>query len=911
MKLIYSPYYGSHPYVDLKGRGGILFDEKPVGTAGLLDELELRTGNVRQPVPEIERLIMYVRAMRKALELEPDLFFAESFASDELGTARVILGWRDALVMALWRKETDSTDRLRGIARVEEHFSCPGPADRWAAMEAYLSGGRPAPDGLEVECRVPVVSLPPCVARVLTLLNDGDATVTEHMVDGPAAAEGTALRTVQLALLGSESPDGRALPADGTFRHVHFKFAYDARQWAAQSVPAWGDSLMVCRDPGAVNDTLRVLGRPLLRSDIEGAPQSSQLFLLGLSLFRNPVDAGRLLSYLRSPVNPVGKLCVRKENREGKPYFKPLNKELTDKFLRKGGLDGWDEIIADARYDREGNEVSAPERREVLGRFLMWKNVTAAGLVKKEALQAYLKNMRRWADGCRMVLADDQGFPALSAFCSAMEMLLEDAPEEIAPGRISRWAEGIFAPVGMTVDAAQAGSMDCVSDVRAVVDSPRRMICVGFSGGGDGSYPYSFLSGTERDLVGVPSMEDFSRHAHAATAAALSSAGSLLLVTFDFDDGEPVQEHPVMTELKARFDIATETGEDLEPEAPAEVDVFDSVPDETCATEYQVDKALFKDLDKPAADGGLRLARESYSSIDELIQHPFDYVMEYLLGYDSYGEAQLSDLPTVKGNVAHLYVQTLIDECGGDLDAMEKAHAERFESIVLSCAEKTGAMLLAGEYGLEWGKFRHVLQKSVNGLLGIIRRNGYRIEGAEVHVETEFPVIGPFHAYIDLLLKDRQDRWVIFDLKWSEGKSYERRMESRDIIQLALYREALIRKTGREVSVYGYWVFPRYEFLTECPGVEGDRVLRYRTEPGEMDGVKDIFEQVCNSYRFRMDQIRQGLIEEGECFVMSDLEYWRRQGEMNLYPLRGDYYSPEVKARPYGNKNITLKGGLL
>lgn len=911
MKLIYSPYYGSRPYVDIKGRGGILFDEKPVGTAGLLDELELRTGNVRRPVPEIERLIMYVRAMREALGQDPGLFFAESFASDELGTARVILGWRDALVMALWRKETDSTDRLRGIARVEEHFHCPGSADRWAAMERRLSGCRCVLGGLNVECRVPLASLPPCVGRVLTLLTEGGAVVTERTDVAPAAAGGTALRMVQEALLGATAPDGKTLPADGTFRHVHFKFAYDARQWAAESVPAWEDALLVCTEPGAVNDTLRVLGRPLLRSDIEGAPQSSQLFLLGLSLFRNPVDAGRLLSYLRTPVNPVGKICVRKEDREGKPYFKPLNKELTDKLLRNGGLDGWDDTIAAAKYNREGNEMSEPERREILGRFLMWKGVTTEGMVKKDALKAYLKNMRHWADGCRMVLPDDQGFPALSAFCSAMEMLLEDAPEEIAPGRVSRWAEGIFAPVGMTVDTAQAGSLDCVSDMRAVVDGPHRMICVGFAGGGDAGYPYSFLSAKECALVGVPSMEDFSRYAHDATVAALSSVGSLLLVTCGIDNGNAVPEHPVMTELKARFDIATEKGEDLDPEAPAERDVFETVPGETCTTEYRVDESLFKDLGKPAAEGGLKLDRESYSSIDELIQHPFDYVMEYLLGYDSYGEAQLSDLPTVKGNVAHLYVQTLIGECGGDLDAMEKEHGERFESIVQTCAERKGALLLAGEYGLEWGKFRRVLRKSVTELLKLIRRNGYRVEGAEVHVETDLPVIGPFHAYIDLLLKDDQDRWVVFDFKWSEGRSYERRMESRDIIQLALYREALVRKTGREVSVYGYWVFPRYEFLTECPGIEGDGVLRYRTEPGEMEGVKDIFEQVCNSYTFRMDQIRKGLIEEGECFAMADLEYWQKQGELNLYPLRGDYYSPDVKARPYGNKNITLKGGLL
>ena len=48
MKIIYSPYYGSRPYVNYADRGGVLFGEKAVGAAGLLDELALRTGLSQQ-----------------------------------------------------------------------------------------------------------------------------------------------------------------------------------------------------------------------------------------------------------------------------------------------------------------------------------------------------------------------------------------------------------------------------------------------------------------------------------------------------------------------------------------------------------------------------------------------------------------------------------------------------------------------------------------------------------------------------------------------------------------------------------------------------------------------------------------------------------------------------------------------
>ncbi len=64
MKLIYSPYFGSRPYVDLKKRG-ILFDTKPVGTAGLLDELELRLGRKGVVHSETERLVAYVKVRQR------------------------------------------------------------------------------------------------------------------------------------------------------------------------------------------------------------------------------------------------------------------------------------------------------------------------------------------------------------------------------------------------------------------------------------------------------------------------------------------------------------------------------------------------------------------------------------------------------------------------------------------------------------------------------------------------------------------------------------------------------------------------------------------------------------------------------------------------------------------------------
>ena len=115
MKLIYSPYFGNRPYMDVKARG-IVFDVKAVGTTGLLCELELRLGLTGTIHTETERLVEYVKAMRDAVACDGSLFFAESFRSDEIGTAKVLLGWRDALGMAMWDGNSRGSERLRGLS---------------------------------------------------------------------------------------------------------------------------------------------------------------------------------------------------------------------------------------------------------------------------------------------------------------------------------------------------------------------------------------------------------------------------------------------------------------------------------------------------------------------------------------------------------------------------------------------------------------------------------------------------------------------------------------------------------------------------------------------------------------------------------------------------------------------------
>lgn len=913
MKLIYSPYFGARPYMDVRARG-IVFGVKAVGTAGLLGELELRLGLTGKVHTETERLVAYVKAMRDAIDDDRSLFFAESFRSDEIGTAKVLLGWRDALGMAMWDGDPRGSERLRGLSRIEAHFRNSirsggglwGVADRWSEIRSRLSADDTVrfPE-LEIECRVPREALPKVIGETLSLLPGASVPVTYVTQYSPSAPEGTALRRVQEALLGGAASTGKeTLPADGTFLLYDLPYGADAFQMVAGGMEPDDGRLLVVENPKRLNDTLAVLDRPRVAAAAGGYPQSEQLFLLGLSLFRTPVDVNALTSYLRVPVNPLGKLHAKEMRKDGSVCYRPLNRVLLDRLLAEGGLSGWKEMIAAALYDDEGNAVGPKVRDRVLGRIGMWERLTPSGDIPVDELRAYMENMRRWADGCAAVL-EDSGFAALSSYCSAVSALLEGEEGTVAPRTLTRWATALMQDVPMGATPAEEGSFDTVGDIRDMADGPRSVVWLGCVGEDSSRYPYDFLSEEEKRSVGVPSKEEASRDAHLALVYGIASVREgLALVTYGISDGAPTREHPLMIELKTKFSLSSVTNVRV-PDGPWEDGT--PVPPGEPAVEYRVDPAVFKGLDKPRSDGGLRRDEESATSIQTLILHPFDYVMKYILGMKQYGEGDLQDVMIVRGKVAHLYVQRLIGLSGGDVGTMAAIHASSFDSLVLGCAEEKGVALLLEENGLEYTRFRETLRESVSRLLDLLDRNKLKVVGSEVEIRTKLPVIGPFVAYVDLLLLDTNGSHVIFDLKWSEGTYYYRKVEEGNVLQLALYREAVKAGYGGSVSTMGYWVFPKHQLVTyeETLGDPHDDIVYYP------DTGRDVFAEVCRSYEFRMEQLRRGVIEEGEQSELSGIDYYNNQEGLGLYPLEPDYNDNRVKGRPIGLDNLTLKGGLV
>ncbi len=879
MKLIFNPCYDSRVYVK---SDGCTIDEKVVGPQGLLSELELRAGLTGRFLDDFQRAVLYSRAMKKALLANPDLFFAQSYDKDKLGTAIILLKWRDALVKIGWNSTITGCRRLDDLALVEPLFDAKGEADRWRSILEYAQDTAiiDEDDSIEVACN-----------------KDHLEPLWRQLFD---SMENT----------GSNVHYTPSLISDDLHTKVDlFSFANDIEmaEWLAGQQLGDND-LLVCNDTSILNLELALEGKPQVGSENNAIGAIMQIFTLGLELFSNPVDVNTLLAYLQLPATPLNNLALKRQNSDGEDYYKSLRSVLFNQLLSDNGIgDEWDALIDEAVFDYEGNDVSKSDRRKNTLSFInQWKAVAGQGddaTVEKSLVVDFLNRMRKWA---KTNLYDEKRasqFSAIADNCETMLLILEDEADTISTHHLKLWAAQVSRPVELATLTARKGSLNVTDAATDIHTPPTTLYWDCTMTEYHFAHELDFLNPGEADIlkasgIDVPDRETLLRTDRALTLSALSKVrGRIVLLECDVKGGNVTKEAPVATELRLQGALSALR------HTPQQHDMVTGKVKAASAKkgEYAVDPVDFK------------RDSESYSSLDELIQRPFDYVMDYILHLKQYGKAAMDDLDTLKGHVAHAYVELLTAQGNHNVSEMRKIHNSRFSSNLDLLAQTKGALLLLEENDMEFKHFKTLLVKSVDILLDIIEQNNLSIVGSEQKYEADIPDIGKMNATVDFVLKAPDGNYVVIDFKWNESKTYKEKLEHNDALQLAVYRAVLDKYledqgSGSKVIFTGYYVLPRHTLYTLCD------TLKYNGEHLQQlvsENNNDLMLLARNSYLYRMEQLKAGIIEEGEGLELADLQYMKDTAARNLYPLRRDYNKNTLKENSYRNKNIVLKGGLI
>lgn len=869
MKIVFNPYYDGNCFAGNPVKKGCALGIKYVGTIGLLNELELRAGLTRGDISPMRRTIEYCNAIQNVLNGNPKSgpFYRKSFENDPLGVAQQLLAWRDALTMAGWNEKTplpdklsvDGHKRLSDLQAIEPHFKLVGLGERWQQLLVEAQKRPILPKGMTITLEMKWDYLNPVVKKVLEAIND-------KMSDTVVESESV------------KNFEDKPLEAS-KFELYEFPEQNDAYQWAA--LQKFENAVFVNEDNFTFNQVLKSVGEPLVGASADGgAAELSQLMKLGVSLFRSPVNISNLMDYLSIFRHPLDW-----ETRSALKYHISKVGGFGDQVKKNGSISTLASI--------------APQKSALWG---MWEKCKNEKVAVKE-VQEFCKELLDWAkkampkaevEKIMNPLTGTQIYAQLSVLqeqIQNLQLILSNRTGDISNDELDKIVASICQGDAVQTDFARLGSRDMLSNLKGLAIEGKTVVWMDCGSKPRPHYPYAFLNPKDIEAlilsgldIAKPELEmqasDF------AEKLAVNRAEKIIVLMPKRKDGARTEENLLITELKTlNKGLAISS-----PTLPIGEDVR-MVDANSQKVEHQVSPSLFANITtqrtKPADEEkkkdaskftpepvGYQRDYESYSSLSELINQPFDYVFDYLYNMKDEEDGNLSQ---TEGNVAHAVISQMVAEskdASGIVDTKEFLKlckdtklGQRLDQGI----QDNGAVLLQPENAMECQTFKNIfLQKSISHLVEIIEDNGLEVVDSEKEFTTNLSCADGssafnFNAKIDFILKKKneethEDEYYIFDFKWHRSANKRKEeLENRKELQLALYQK-ILEADGKNVVMRGYYLLKQAMLLTTYAGfVPSDKI-----EVIKQNSAVDIFEQAVESYWERIMNLQDGFIEEGE-----------------------------------------------
>lgn len=871
MTIVYSPHYDGEVFLgDAPETMGTIY----VGNKGLMDWLEMRAGIHYIIKSDVEREADYRNAINSFLSDKKDstdVFFGGAVGVDPFGVARKLLKWRDNLIMAGWdgtcpEENSDKNyKKLIALTEIEQYFNSSGAADCWRKLcEEYKN--RNILQGLVGEIRFDCtkMDIPFLIQETLSaIFHQGEVKFETNCCQQEMAVDKIKL--------------------------LEFNDVNDAYEWICQIEKLPKDTVIVNRDNIRLNHTLYTWNKPMVGATLmQSNPQMLQLLKLSMSIFSRPLNIHNLVSYLQLPMSPIPS---------------GLRYKLAKILLRNGGFgekkirddgevrDDWDDAIATFDFKDENGKTSSKVRTKKLPLLKPIRADYQDDLSKVE-IAAYIKSIQDWVNGFNA----DADLPRerkhqlneLKSMLQSLQTALNSERENMTYIDIEKLILQIYRPMNYQLQQAETGSLNVVADIRSVAKPAKMLIWLDCQQEDQENDPYDFLTKDERDYltskgVVIPDFAQHLEYARLEKIYKINQSEQVVLVKSSYDGTTRLGEHSIIAEANYL------SGKKLQRVKPDELFTMKDVKCITGAVDvYQPE--LSYEIGEVNHIG----RKESNTSIDELINFPFNYVMDYVALLPTPDDDQLKNPHTTVGLVAHHFFQHIIEDGHQNLMEMRKLTETEFDKRLETAIDVTGLILRLDENATVLNNFRSHLRESMMALIDIMEK----MELTPVGCEMDFPenkedalnlsTIGSFGARIDFVLKNKDSRYVIFDFKWSYGKRFAEKLKDNLSIQLELYRQSVIAAyPGKEVAGVGYYIMPKKQLITsdfdEIP--ESDLIKRIDAP----ESAVTLEDKIQHSYKYRMNEIKKGHIEEAEMMDIMNVEdcYYTHQDDKDkeLCPL--------------------------
>lgn len=908
MKLFYNPSFTGNAYVDFE-KTPVMFDAKVVNTAGLCGIIRLHAGICSEVKDYGTRFVDYYSAMKKFMAKNPKNILAESFKIDSLNTAKKCLEWRDTLAAAGWTKASPApTERMKVMSGVEEFFDDKSAGEELLELIAQVEGGCTLPE-LEIHTSSYYEDFSPAEVRLLNALIERGVTFK---------ADDKKLESNNISKVLSILEGGKGIKLDSndeSFEIWKFTERDEAIKYLSL-LDASDFDVWINADNKEFDNWQKLEGKKTSGSEISGIPQTAELLAIGLTMFERPLNLYNIVEWLNTSINPLS------------DYFR---KKLAEKICKSGGYynDGCRAFI-----NKQIEEY--PGLKEKIEKFLPDINQPyfEETDIEVTAIKAFVQNLRKWCaqkialnkDGDAAV--DQLGYVINQA--DTLLLLLEEFGETAIPySSIEAMSSIILNNVSMKQYSAQAGCKNIINSYADFCDEADKTIwCDFYQSGDSGKLTYSFLSPIEKEafqetfsLWDTLKERDYLRKLLLTPFA--KTKKKLVLVTIDKIGSAPAPKSPVYIQLEKYFadkkkpnDFSKNLLKPFVKEKTLDADLFKAIKKIDNRMESNQE---FVEIKNTAFINDNWAEYQSSTSLESLIPHPLDYVLDTYVAFKSNALDQLNDLSTTKGKVAHKVIQLLFSPKKEEKNSGTPAYIrtqidQHFDEIFEDTVQSEGAILLTKDSKLELQQFKKQLSASLEGLLKGISENKLHVVACEKSVGYQqekdsdkvirHGFIGELDTkgFIDMQLEDPEGNPYIFDFKWTTSDRHSQKLKENKSIQLALYKELIEQETKRKVKAAAYYLLPLARFVSTSDLKGAINLSHILTESERAS--KDLLKEIQNSYKYRKEEILSGKLEETAGWAKEDITYEQQRDDLGLLPM--DYYD-NAKTGPY-NPIAVIKG---
>lgn len=900
MKILFSQEYSGQVFT----RNGVMMDTVVTNTIGLIDLLELRLGLHHEDIPIYERMAHYYYAVSKYMSTYPDNVMAKSFRVAGLSTAKVMLGWRDELRSADWKFiGTGISDRLSVLIGVEEYFCKKSGTDTTERLHTIIEQMKSqkldcSEMNLQLACEMSL--LKPTVCTLISVLEQQGAKVE---LIPEADYMGNNLSRIRRLI--TEGQQGKIKLDENDSSLLIYQFADERAACEYLSYRKMDDvDVWINADNKQMDNWLMLMNKPMTGSVAASCiPQLTQLFVMGLGMFSYPLNVNTLIEWLNMPLHPIDRFfrlrlaeSIVKEGGYRNDTCRQLVKDYIDgKFVYFN-----DELKALPEDEQQKmREKDCKKRKRMTDVFL--PSMESNKEIRTDDVRLFVSELSAWSRQRAHLMEEDNNsaqwieqLMTVASMCDALHILLDTVDTTTVDYKvIDSWISSIYEKGSYTNAEAERGC-------RFVVDSPSKMAAVakravwlGVEGDDDHTRECAFLYPSEkrklteqRCIIPWDETNESHYHEHMLMTPLRMTEEQLILVVCKTRGGEATLKHPLIVRLEQQV-------ENIEKFILApKIDVSDMTDVEIVENGGIAAELKFEYANKLKWPDHM-----SPTSIATLVEHPFDYLMERILNITADGKAQMADVKTTMGNVAHAVIEALFSPDEGKRYATPDEIALRMEDYnyeYTKVIEAKGAILQLAENRLKEKLLHEQLRVCLDTLLEILKDNDLKVTGCEQYVQADLNLGLPdapekeengrerdVLGFIDMTLEDAEGYPIVFDFKWTTwAKGYQDKLESNRSVQLEFYRFMLGLETKKEIRRVAYFLMPEARLYSK-EMFKGKHCTQITPENRD-----NIVEELRQSVIYRKRQLENGLVETNGAY--DELQYVKDTEAGRLFPLKKD-----------------------